>query len=584
MYKWFLAVRYLHTKLIALFGVAAVMLCVAMVLVVMSVMGGFLDTIRARSRGLHSEIVLDNRTLQGFPLYEEFAEYVRAKLPDVVRVTSPAIWTYGLFRIPTTNYTKPARVNGIRLDEYVQLNSFGKGLFYNRYYPGTTHLGPQKMPVAGLNSSHGFTLPEELVQANNRWRATETDPKAVEDFDRDPFHHSPYPFVTPDEPGERVFAAAVGEPGYFDAPHSGIIVGCDLLHERRPDGKFDRGYARGTLTTLSLVPLTPAGNRTGEPSSSIPLRYADDSRTGIYDIDSFSVYVDFDMIQQRLAMDAQPLVEEEWDDTTNTGNDSEYAIGRSDSDAEGNRTISESPDKKASAASNQEALTEKDNPRPDRYTRPRTNQLLIGLVEGSNLDEARDRIQAAWLDFLRTIPDELTEAEIKALGYVETFTWEDLQRHFIAAVEKEKVLVTILFGLISLVAVALIGCIFYMMVEKKTRDIGILKSVGASNAGVSGMFIVYAAAIGVAGAVLGVLLGSVFVWYINDIQDFLASLNPNLRVWSPDVYSFDRIPESVKTADALWIALFAVLSSIGGALLPARIAGRIWPVQALRYE
>ena len=59
MYKWYLASKYLRTKLIALFGIGAVMLCVAMVLVVMSVMGGFLDTIRARSRGLHSEVVLE---------------------------------------------------------------------------------------------------------------------------------------------------------------------------------------------------------------------------------------------------------------------------------------------------------------------------------------------------------------------------------------------------------------------------------------------------------------------------------------------------------------------------------------------
>ena len=53
MYKWFLAWRYLHTKLIAFFGIASVMLCVAMVLVVMSVMGGFLDTIRARHTCAH---------------------------------------------------------------------------------------------------------------------------------------------------------------------------------------------------------------------------------------------------------------------------------------------------------------------------------------------------------------------------------------------------------------------------------------------------------------------------------------------------------------------------------------------------
>jgi len=83
---------------------------------------------------------------------------------------------------------------------------------------------------------------------------------------------------------------------------------------------------------------------------------------------------------------------------------------------------------------------------------------------------------------------------------------------------------------------------------------------------------------------LGTLLGSVFVWNINAIQDFLAMLNPNLRVWSPDVYSFDRIPEVVKTLDAAVIGSAAVLSSVIGSLIPAWVAGRVWPVEALRYE
>jgi ABC-type lipoprotein release transport system permease subunit len=74
------------------------------------------------------------------------------------------------------------------------------------------------------------------------------------------------------------------------------------------------------------------------------------------------------------------------------------------------------------------------------------------------------------------------------------------------------------------------------------------------------------------------------VWNINGIQDWLAQFNPQLRVWSPDVYSFDRIPEVVKQADAVWIAAIAVLSSMVGSLIPAIIAGRVWPVRALRYE
>jgi len=529
MYKWFFAWRYLHTKLIAFFGVASVMLCVAMVLVVMSVMGGFLDTIRARSRGLHSEIVLEGRTAQGFPFYKEFADLLVREHADSVRLATPAIYTYGIFRVPLTTFTQPARVLGVRLEEYVQINDFGRGLQYDRYYPGTTRLAPQRMAVAGINDAGELVLPADLEAANARWRAAENDRGEIEAFWRRPFEPALMPEALPVTGGERVFAADVTEPTYAGEERYGIIVGCDLLNERRPDGKFDRYLPRGTDIALTLMPLSPTGNPTGEPPVRVPLRYVDDSRTGIFEIDKINVYVDFDMLQHKLAMDPQPMV-------------------------------------------------------GGGATRARTNQLLIGLAPGVNLDDACTRIRGAWERFVEDFPEELSDADAKALHFVEVYTWEDLQRPFIAAVEKEKVLVTFLFALISVVAIVLLGCIFYMIVEKKTRDIGVLKAIGASARGTAALFIAYAAVIGVVGSILGTLIGSLFVWNINDIQDLLASVNPQLRVWSPDIYSFDRIPEVVKRGDALWIASVAVLASMVGSVIPAWIAGRVWPVQALRYE
>ncbi len=529
MYKWFLAWRYLHTKLIALIGIASVMLCVAMVLVVLSVMGGFLDTVRSRSRGLHSEIVLEGGTLQGFPYYAGFQEHLASSLPDVVRVSTPVIFTYGIFRVPATTYTKPARVLGVRLDGYVQVNDFEKGLFYEKYFPGTTKLGKQSMPVAGFDTQGRLRLPDDLEAALRAWREREADPKAIDSFDRDPFAKAFYPDIQPVVAAERVFAVGPGKPSYEGPAQFGIIVGADLLNIRRPDGNFDRVIARGGDVALTLMPLSPTGNPLGEPPVRLPLRYADDSRTGIFEIDSLSVYVDFDMLQQQLAMDPQPLVD-------------------------------------------------------GGFTAARANQLLIGLRPGVDLDSAKERINDAWVEFVASLSDELPTADMRSLSHVEVMTWEDMQRQFIQAVEKEKVLVTFLFGLISLVAVVLVVCIFYMIVEKKTKDIGILKALGATSGGVGSIFIVYAMAVGVIGSALGIGLGSLFVWNINAIQDALARLNPQLRMWSPDVYSFDRIPEIVKSTDALWIAVLAVICTLLGSLIPAYIAGRVWPVKALRYE
>lgn len=529
MYKWFLAWRYLHTKLIAFIGIASVMLCVAMVLTVVSVMGGFLDTVRARSKGLLSEIVVETSSLQGFPMYDEFARHLQQRLPNVVRVTTPVIFSYGIFRVPITTYTKPARVLGIRLEEYVQVNDFKKGLHYERFYPGTTKLGLQQVPVAGFTADNQVVLPADLEAANKKWRESETDPNELLEFDEFPYAKAYWPEQMTPGDGPRVFAVGPDAPGYQGPEFYGVIVGCDLLNNRREDGNFDRVMARGADMALTLMPLSASGSPLGEPPVRLPLRYTDDVRTGIYDIDSMTVYVDFDMLQKQLAMDAQPMT----DGST---------------------------------------------------SRPRTSQFLVGLQPGVNIDDARDQITEDFNEFFVNVIDTLNPQDQKLLASVHVYTWEDMQRDFIRAVEKEKVLITLLFSLISLVAVVLVVCIFYMIVEKKTKDIGILKALGASGSGVGTVFVIYAVAVGVIGSLLGLGLGSLFVWNINDIQDALAKLNPQLRVWSPDVYSFDRIPETVKLLDALSIASSVVLGTMLGSLIPAYIAARVWPVKALRYE
>jgi lipoprotein-releasing system permease protein len=521
MYKWFMAWRYLHTKVIAIFAVLGVTLCVAMVLVVTSVMGGFLDTIKARSRGLLSDIVLDAGTLQGWPYYDEFAARLARDMPEVVEVATPVIRNYGIFRVPATSYTKPTQVVGIRLDEFSRVNDFAKGLHYERFYPGTTHLGSAGQPIGQILSDGTMRLPSDHVEANELWRARAT-PEEIADYDADPFEIAPFP-------GERVFEVWGDPPGSIGAERPGVIVGCDLLNERKPDGGFTRAYPRGMEVALALLPLSRRGNVVSDLGSTLALRYMDDSRTGVYDVDSMVVYVDFDLLQHQLAMDAQELID-------------------------------------------------------GSHTRPRTYQLLIALKPGVRLNAGRERIERAWREFLDSPDLRPDPDDARLLQFVEVQTWEDMQRQFIAAVEKEKVLVTFLFGLISVVAVVLIGCIFYMIVQKKTRDIGVLKALGASGPGIAGLFIVYAATVGVVGSLLGTTIGAAFVWKINEIQDFLISINPQLRVWDPSVYTFDRIPNVVKSVNVMTIGIVAVLASMAGSVIPATLAGRVWPVEALRYE
>jgi lipoprotein-releasing system permease protein len=122
-----------------------------------------------------------------------------------------------------------------------------------------------------------------------------------------------------------------------------------------------------------------------------------------------------------------------------------------------------------------------------------------------------------------------------------------------------------------------------MIVLQKTRDIGIIKSIGASSGGVAAIFIAYGAAIGVVGSLIGATLGYWFVVNINDVQDFLIWAF-NFRVWDRSVYSFDEIPHEVRAADLIGVVLVAIVTSTLGSLLAAWRAGAMNPVEALRHE
>ncbi len=523
MYKWFLAQRYLYTKIIVIIPIIAVTLCVAMMIVVISVMDGFLDMVKERSRGLLSDVIVDVPTLQGFPFYEEFQVELARQLPDIVDQTTPVIYNYGILRDPRVLYTKPVRVLGIRLDEYRRINTFGEGLHYDHYFPGTTTLASQLRPVFGFDESGAAVLPSEYREANRRWRQS-ADPDEIAAFDERPFGQVR---------ADRLFIASMDDqPGYEGPERRGVIIGADVIHDRMADGSYQRVFQKGRDMTLGILPMTSTGALVGGNTASLvtlPVRYVDDSRTKVYEIDSVSVYVDFEWLQYSLLMDRQQ--------------------------------------------------------REDGSSIPaRCSQVLVSLKPGTDYNAARDRVAEVWATFVEGLNVNPLSAEAQLLSLVDIQTWEERQRPFISAIEKEKVLMMVVLGLISFVSIAVVGCVFYMIVDKKTRDIGILKALGASAGGVAMTFILFAVVVGAVGSLLGAAGGSAFVLYINDIQDWLASLDPNLRVWSPDVYSFDTIPNVVKPMVASSVIVIAVLASVIGAAVPAGKAGLVWPAETLRYE
>src|SRR5262249_13291348 len=162
-------------------------------------------------------------------------------------------------------------------------------------------------------------------------------------------------------------------------------------------------------------------------------------------------------------------------------------------------------------------------------------------------------------------------------------TWDRKKGPWLCAVDVESTILNVLLFMIIAAAGFGILAIFFMIVVEKTRDIGILKSLGASSRGVMSIFVSYGLSLGLVGSGVGVIVGLLFVRYINEIEKWLTFLTGR-KVFDETIYYFPSIPTMVPPMTVISVALGAVMIAILASILPARRAARLHPVQALRHE
>jgi lipoprotein-releasing system permease protein len=161
-------------------------------------------------------------------------------------------------------------------------------------------------------------------------------------------------------------------------------------------------------------------------------------------------------------------------------------------------------------------------------------------------------------------------------------TWEEKQGSLLHAVDIERGLLNLLLFMIVGVAGFCILAIFSMIVREKTRDIGILKSLGASDRGVMQIFLGYGLLLGLIGAGLGTGFGLLITYNINPIEHGLFDLTG--VGFDRSVYYFDAIPTKVEPLTVFLVNVGAVLIAVMFSVWPAIRAAWLRPVQALRYE
>ncbi len=549
MYHALLTNRYLTTRVIPFVAVAAVALCVALVIIVVSVMTGFLDMVRTSGRTLIGDVVV-SAGVRGLPYYEQLIADIEA-LPDAVAAT-PVVDGFGILRMPYPlgphKESKPVEVLAVEAASFARVTGYADTIYWR----------PDAEMTPG-DYRRGF--PPDYLATILR------DALALQE-------------------------SVSGQPGMVLGKH------VSRANERQHDGTIrpvlDLWFMPGFELTLTMIPLDSRGAVLEPEYMRAPV--LNEFAAGVFIIDKNRIII--------------PL-------------------------AEGQRMLH---------------LAETDRIDPDQLddlgmpkvvgkNPARAGMVLIRAADGVTPEQLKTSVEAAYDRFVAEY--EASDSDVLPLRLsspgITISTWEEQQAQFIGPIEKERELMRTLFSLVYLVCAGLVLSIFWAIVYEKTRDIGILRSVGASRLGISWIFLRYGLVIGIGGALGGLGLGYGIVHNINAIHDAMGSPPAELAygigglalvslaftivrgmsgrllpivlgilvtsvlvfacalilllkkvggvvLWDPSVYYFTVIPNAVDYNTAIITMIGAVVFSLIGAFLPAAKAADVDPVQALRYE
>ncbi|MGH7953584.1 MAG: ABC transporter permease [Limisphaerales bacterium] len=151
-----------------------------------------------------------------------------------------------------------------------------------------------------------------------------------------------------------------------------------------------------------------------------------------------------------------------------------------------------------------------------------------------------------------------------------------------ALVVEKNVMFYLLFFIVLVAALCILSAQITFVVQK-TREIGMLKALGATNLQISGLFLSQSAIIGILGVLAGCGLGILAVAYRNEFLDFMRQAT-GWQLFPESIYGFSELPAVISARDILLICGSSFVICILGGVLPAIRAGRLKPVEALRYE
>lgn len=544
MYKLLLCVRYLQTRYLALICIVSVMLGVATLIVVNAVMSGFSTKLKDRLHGILSDVVIDTDRTDGFEVVRtdsrdltpaEIADY-RARLGIRPKPGEKDDGIPGLFEIKRYQ-TEHA--------------------FVVETVSGTKHTTRRVLTPAGIMDEIKKSPVGDRIEAITPTIET----FAILQFRyRDTVIAKPVRLIGIDPQGR----AGVGGFSEFlvrqkDSPHPSFDLPPDALHRYEMNRKQWERENGNLVPPAPAQPLVPDPNAIPEPNMKL-----DD---GIEQPKLQGAILGYAIAHFRFKdKDGQPMevaALEPGDDVLIT-----TAGGQELKPVWGNFLVADYLKTEMSEYDQSFVYVPLDQLQRIRGMADRATAFQIRLKN-------YDRDNEAVIRELRAVFNNSPEVRIA--------TWEEHQGPLLAAIDVERAILNILLFMIIGVAGFSILAIFTMIVSEKYRDIGIMKSLGASSWGVMQIFLGYGLLLGTVGCVAGTLLGLCITAHINDIEMFLSRVS-GIAVFPRDVYYFKEIPTNVDFWTVARVDVGAVAIAALFSLLPAWRAASLHPVRALRFE
>lgn len=530
MYKLLLCVRYLRTRYIALASIISVMLGVATMIVVNSVLAGFTGEMRDRIHGFLADIVLEARHSDGIEDSADILRTIEETVGSDIAAMTPTVEVPALMRFEYHGqaYPIPVALVGILPSSKAKVGPLKQYLasYQPRTVNGLSHppLRSDDEPVGWELTADAVARRRTMIEMQKNWLETQGLTPSADNVPEPVFEEDTTEFSTDEDTPESSLDDA-------------LIAAPDLFNDD-PEENTDplAPLAARVFVGGGIISYPYRHPETGELERAMYVNPGDDVtlsvfRTGVTgkpEIDSFDATV-CDVFQSGMSEYDSKLV------LMNLQQLQKY-LGM----------LHTSPDGTILG----DAVT----------------SIQIKINDYNNADEVVRKLKAVF-------PPELVSIK----------TWESKQGLLLSAVEMETAILNVLLFLIITVAGFGILAIFFMIVVEKTRDIGVLKSLGASSRGVMSIFLSYGLGLGIVGSAAGVTIGLLFVRYINEIEAAL-SLITGRRVFDRDIYYFDSIPTLVSPFMVMWVAAGAIAIAVLASVLPARRAARLHPVRALRFD